>query len=85
MLCLFLLHSKVTQLYSILHILFHYDLSQDIEYSPLCYTVGPCSLSVIYIVVTSASPKLPIQPSSAHPSSRNHESVLYVCESVSVS
>ena len=24
-------------------ILFQYDLSQDIEYSFLCYTVGPCS------------------------------------------
>ena len=24
------------------HILFHYGLSQDIEYSSLCYIVGPC-------------------------------------------
>ena len=24
------------------HILFHYILSQDIEYSSLCYIVGPC-------------------------------------------
>ena len=30
---------------------FHYGLSLDIEYSSLCYTVGPCFLSVLYIVV----------------------------------
>ena len=30
--------------------LFHYGLSQDIEDSPLCYTVGPC-LSNLYIIV----------------------------------
>ena len=29
----------------------HYGLLQDTEYSPLCYTVGPCCLSVLYIVV----------------------------------
>ena len=27
--------------YILFHILFHYGLSQDIEYSSLCYTVGP--------------------------------------------
>ena len=32
------------------YILFHYRLFQDIEYNPLCYTVGPCWLSVLYIV-----------------------------------
>ena len=26
----------------IFHIRFHYGLLQDAEYSPLCYTVGPC-------------------------------------------
>ena len=31
------------------NILFHYGLSQDIEYSPLCYRVGPCGLSILYI------------------------------------
>ena len=31
-------------------ILFHYDLSQDIEYSFLCYTVGPYCLSILYII-----------------------------------
>ena len=33
-----------------LHILFHYDLSQDIEYSSLGYTVGSCSLSILYVI-----------------------------------
>ena len=30
---------------------FHYGLSQDIEYSSLCCTVGPCRLSILYIIV----------------------------------
>ena len=33
------------------HILFHFGLSQDIEYSSLCYTVGPCCLSILYVIV----------------------------------
>ena len=32
-------------------ILFPYSLLQNIEYSSLCYTVGPCWLSILYIVV----------------------------------
>ena len=35
----------------LLHILFHYGLSQDIEYSSLCCIVGPCCLSILYIIV----------------------------------
>ena len=34
--------------HSFLRILFHYGLSQDMEYSSLCYTVGPCCLSILY-------------------------------------
>ena len=33
------------------HILFHYGLSQEIEYSSLCYTVGTCFLSILCIMV----------------------------------
>ena len=29
---------------------FHYRLLQDVEYIPLCYTVGPCWLSIIDII-----------------------------------
>ena len=53
-------HDWVTELnwyiciYMLFHINFHYSLSQDIEYSSLCCTVGPCCLSVLYIVVSKA-------------------------------
>ena len=33
------------------HILFHYGLSQDIENGSLSYTVGPCWLSILYMLV----------------------------------
>ena len=32
-------------------ILFHYRILQNIEYSSLCYIVGPCWLSILCIVV----------------------------------
>ena len=32
-------------------ILFHHRLLQDIEYSSLCNTVGPCCLSILHIAV----------------------------------
>ena len=38
-------------IYFIFQILFLYSLFQDIEQSPLCSTVGPCYLSILYIVV----------------------------------
>ena len=44
-----------------LQILSHYRLLQDIEYSSLCCVVGPCSLSILYMVVCicqSHSPNL---------------------------
>ena len=50
--------SDVQQSDSVIHIyalffyiLFHYGLSQDIEQSSLCYTIGPCCLSILYIIV----------------------------------
>ena len=33
-----------------LYILFHYGLSQDIEYSSLCYTAGPYCLSILNVI-----------------------------------
>ena len=59
MLCLFLAYSKVIHVcvhvymyvciyvyvYILFQSLFHYILLQDIKYSSLCYTVGPCCLS----------------------------------------
>ena len=44
----------------LLKTVFHYHLSQDVEYSFLCYTVGPCCLSILYIIVSICYPKLPI-------------------------
>ena len=38
-------------IYTLFQILFHYRLLEDIEHSSLCYTVGPCWLSILYIVV----------------------------------
>ena len=40
-----------TYIYILFHILFHSGLSQDIEYSSLCYTVEPCCLSILHIIV----------------------------------
>ena len=31
-------------IYNLYYVLFHYGLSQDIEYSSLCYTVVPCCI-----------------------------------------
>ena len=46
-------------IYILFHILFHYSLLQDIEYSFLCYTVWPCCLSILYVVVCIYSSQTP--------------------------
>ena len=40
------------------HILFHYYILQDMEYSALCYTVGPCWLSILHIFYQFSSVQL---------------------------
>ena len=40
-----------THTYILFQIIFSYSLLQNIEYSSLCYTVGPCWLSILYICV----------------------------------
>ena len=45
-------HSEYIHLL-IFQIPFPYILLQNIEYSSLCYTVGPCCLSILYKVVYS--------------------------------
>ena len=51
--------------------LFHYDLLQNIEYSSLCYTVGPCSLSILYHSICNSLylliPNSPVLPSPSRP------------------
>ena len=56
MLCYFQVYNKVIQFYIyiklyIFQILFHFNLLQVIEYSSLCYWLGLCCLSILYIVV----------------------------------
>ena len=55
LLCQFLLYSIVTQSYvyihSFSHTIFHHVLSQEIEYSSLCYTVRPHCLSILNVIV----------------------------------
>ena len=63
-------------------IFFHHGLSQDIEYSSLCYRAGPCCLSILNVIVCIYQPQIP-SPSLSLPLG-NHKSVLYVCEFVSV-
>ena len=41
----------IIHIYILFHILFHCSLLHDIEYSSLCYTVGPCCYSIQYIIV----------------------------------
>ena len=48
--CIYIFRYTHTHIYFLFQILFHYGLLQDIEYTSLCYTVGPC-LSILYIVV----------------------------------
>ena len=45
---------------------FHYDLSEDTEYSFLCSTVGPCCLSIIYIIVCICYSQTPSSSLEAH-------------------
>ena len=42
---------SVIHIYILFYILFHYGLSQDVEYSSLCSKVGPCCFSIFYIIV----------------------------------
>ena len=72
--------------YILFHFLFRYGLSQGIEYSSLCYIVGLCCLSILYINILhllipnsqSFTRLLPLPHG-------NHRFVLCTCESVSVS
>ena len=73
-----------THIYILLQVLSHYSLLWDIEYSSLCYTVGPCCVPVLSIGVWSANTKLLICLSFPFPFLfGNHKFVSYVCESVS--
>ena len=58
--------------------------SQDIGYSFLCYTVGPCCLSVLTYQFASANPKLQIHfPLTHRPLGTT--SLFYLPDSISIS
>ena len=55
-------------IYIFFYINFHYGLLQHIEHSSLCYTAGPCCLSILYIIVCICQSETP-NPSLHHPPS----------------
>ena len=64
-------------MFLLFHILFHYMLLQDIEYTSLCCTVGPCLFYVQQCV--SVNPKLLIYLSSQAFPLFNRKLVFCVC------
>ena len=69
----FILHTHVSIL---LQILFPFGLLQNIEQRSLCYTVGPCWLSVLNIAVCTCRSQTPnLSPPPTFPPS-NHKFVL---------
>ena len=60
-------------MYILIHIVLHYGLSQDIEYSSLFSTAGPCS-SILYTTVCILEFSMSVMVSqSASLSSENSE------------
>ena len=74
--CIFGYINSIIHKYCFYFILFQYGLLQDIEYSSLCYTIGPCCLSIPNS--QSSPPQLSLPFGS-------RKFILRVCESVSVS
>ena len=52
--------------YILFNILFHYSLSQDADYISLCYIVGPCCLSSLYVIVYVYQSQTPSLSLSLH-------------------
>ena len=75
------LQSDWVILYTFFLIFFYYDLSPNIDYSSLCYIVGPCCLSILHIIVYIWSFQTPNSSLPPHPSPRTARTLL--CESVS--
>ena len=62
-----LIHTYIyIYIYILFHILFHYGLSQDIGYSSLCFTVEPCCLSILYIIVRKCTDCEMKEPCGTH-------------------
>ena len=72
--------SSSSIIYVCVYILFfHYGLSQDIKCDSLCYTVGPCCLSILYIIVCIGQPQTPTPLLPCPPPLWQPQSVLCVC------
>ena len=76
----FLYRHHLVYTHSFSYITFHHGRSQGLGYSSLCCTVGLHCLFILNIKVACTKPKLPVHPTPLS----NHESVLNVCESLSV-
>ena len=81
-----------TYIHILFSILFHCGLSQDIEYSFLCYTVGPCCLSILHTLwillplgVCLCAPQAPHVSFLPPPPPFGNHVYSHVCESASVS
>ena len=72
----------LSYIYVLFHILSCCGLSQDVEWSSLCYIVGTC-WSILYTPVCICSSQTPFHPSPASLPLGSHKSVLYFCDSVS--
>ena len=48
-----------THTHTLFHVLSHYSLSQDIQFSCPGYTIGPCCLSILYIIVCTCKSQTP--------------------------
>ena len=76
-----IIHTHISILFQIL---FSSGLLQNVEQTSLCYTVGPCWLSIFNVVMCLCQSQTPdLSLPSLFPLF-NHKFVLYVCESISV-
>ena len=73
------LYTHIIFVYSF-HILFHDSLSQDIDDSSLCSTVGPCCLSILYIIICICSSQT-LTPTLSHPHFLATTSLFSMCVS----
>ena len=64
--------------------IFPYGLSQAIGYSSLCYTVGPCCLSILSVIVCVYQPQTPRPSLSLPPSTLVTTYLILVCLTLSL-
>ena len=77
--CMYIYIYTHTYIHS-LNIPFHYGLSQDIEYSSLCYIARPYCLAILYIIAYICQPQLPTPSLPQRPPPGSHLSVMSVTQ-----